>query len=309
MLNFYKTMENKLVQLPKEEEGCWVRVTQPTQEEIEYLVSCLGLDSGFVSASLDEEEASRMEKEDDQTFVVVDVPYRVEDEETTITYITIPLGIIITPKYFVTMSSSETAVIDEIVDGTVRNVETRFRTRFLLIILLRIAQRFLLYLKQIERLSSRMENQFTNSTKNEALIQLLGLEKSLVYFSTSLRANETTLKKLSRGRTLTLYEEDEDLLQDTLIEFNQAIEMSGIYSNILSGTMDAVASIINNNLNAVMKVLTSVTILMTIPTMVFSYYGMNVSGLQIPVWWFPTLISVVTAIVALIILMKFKMFK
>ena len=153
MLNFYKTMENKLVQLPKEEEGCWVRVTRPTQDEIEYLVNRLQLDSGFVSASLDEEEASRMEKEDDQTFVVVDVPYRVEDEETTITYITIPLGIIITPKYFVTISSSETAVIDEIVDGTVRNVETRFRTRFLLIILLRIAQRFLLYLKQIERLS------------------------------------------------------------------------------------------------------------------------------------------------------------
>lgn len=309
MLNFYKTMENKLVQLPKEEEGCWVRVTRPTQEEIEYLVGSLQLDSGFVSASLDEEEASRMEKEDDQTFVVVDVPYRVEDEETTITYITIPLGIIITPKYFVTISSSETAVIDEIVDGTVRNVETKFRTRFLLIILLRIAQRFLLYLKQIERLSSRMESQFTNSTKNEALIQLLGLEKSLVYFSTSLRANETTLKKLSRGRTLTLYEEDEDLLQDTLIEFNQAIEMSGIYSNILSGTMDAVASIINNNLNTVMKVLTSVTILMTIPTMVFSYYGMNVAGLQIPVWWFPTLVSLILALVALVILMKFKMFK
>ncbi len=309
MLNFYKTMENKLVQLPKEEEGCWVRVTRPTQKEIDYLVDRLGLDSGFVSASLDEEEASRMEKEDDQTFVVVDVPYRVEDEETTITYITIPLGIIITPQYFVTISSSETAVIDEFVDGTVRNVETRFRTRFLLIILLRIAQRFLLYLKQIERLSSRMESQFTNSTKNEALIQLLGLEKSLVYFSTSLRANETTLKKLSRGRTLTLYEEDEDLLQDTLIEFNQAIEMSGIYSNILSGTMDAVASIINNNLNAVMKVLTSVTILMTIPTMVFSYYGMNVSGLQIPVWWFPTLVSAVVALVAFLILIKFKMFK
>lgn len=309
MLNFYKTMENKLVQLPQEEEGCWVRVTRPTQKEVDYLVDRLGLDSGFVSASLDEEEASRMEKEDDQTFVVVDVPYRVEDEETTITYITIPLGIIITPQYFVTISSSETAVIDEFVDGTVRNVETRFRTRFLLIILLRIAQRFLLYLKQIERLSSRMESQFTNSTKNEALIQLLGLEKSLVYFSTSLRANETTLKKLSRGRTLTLYEEDEDLLQDTLIEFNQAIEMSGIYSNILSGTMDAVASIINNNLNAVMKVLTSVTILMTIPTMVFSYYGMNVSGLQIPVWWFPTLVSVVVALVAFLILIKFKMFK
>lgn len=308
MLNFYKTVENKLIMLPQEEEGCWISVINPTQEEVEYLTDHLGFDSGFVSASLDEEEASRVEKEDDQTFVVVDVPYRVEDEEATITYITIPLGIIITPNYFVTISSAKTAVIDEIVEGFVKNIETKYRTRFLLTILLRIAQRYLLYLKQIERLSSRMENQFTDSTKNEALIQLLGLKKSLVYFSTSLRSNETTLKKLTRGRVITLYEEDEDLLQDTLIEFNQAIEMSGIYSNILSSTMDTLASIINNNLNGVMKVLTSITILMAIPTMVFSYYGMNVN-LPIPELWFPTLLSVLIALGALGVLIKFKMFK
>ncbi len=308
MLSFYKTVENKLISLPEEEDGCWVSVINPTREEVEYLTGKLCLDTGFVSASLDEEEASRVEKEEDQTFVVVDVPYRVEDEEATITYITIPLGIIVTPKYFVTISSRRTAIIDEIVEGFVKNIETKYRTRFLLTLLLRIAQRFLLYLKQIERLSSQMENQFTDSTKNEALIQLLGLKKSLVYFSTSLRSNETTLKKLTRGRIITLYEDDEDLLQDTLIEFNQAIEMSGIYSNILSSTMDTLASIINNNLNGVMKVLTAITILMAIPTMVFSYYGMNVP-LPIPQVWFPTLLSLVIALGALGILIKFKMFK
>ncbi len=309
MINFYKTIENKSILLPKAEDGCWINVVNPTQEEVTYLTEELKLDSGFVNASLDEEEASHVEKEDDQTFIVVDVPYRLEDEEATITYITIPLGIIITPNYFVTISSAKTAIIDEIIEGFVKNIEIRYRTRFLLTILLRIAQRFLLYLKQIERLSSKMESEFTDSTQNEALIQLLGLKKSLVYFSTSLRSNETTLKKLTRGRVITLYEEDEDLLEDTLIEFNQAIEMTGIYSNILSNTMDTIASIINNNLNGVMKVLTAITILMAIPTMVFSYYGMNVQGLQIPIWWFPTLLSAIIAIVALAILVKFKMFK
>lgn len=309
MLKFYKTIENKLLQIPEEEPGCWIRAVHPTLEETRHLVEDLGLDASFVTAALDEEEPSRVQKEDDQLLVVVDVPYRVEDEEATITYITIPLGIIITPKYFVTISTSITAVIDDIADGIVRNVQTHYRTRFLLTILLRIAQRYLMHLKQIDKLSSHMEAQLNNATKNEALIQILGLEKSLVYFSSSLKANEATLKKISRGRLLTLYDDDEDLLEDTLIEFNQAIEMSSIYGTILSGTMDAFSSIINNNLNTVMKILTSVTVLMTIPTMVFSYYGMNVTGLHFPVWWFPFGISILLAVLAWLILVKLKMFK
>ena len=161
----------------------------------------------------------------------------------------------------------------------------------------------------IERISGSMESQMHGSMKNEALIQLMGLQKSLVYISTSLRSNEATLKRIARGNLVTLYEEDEDLMQDVLIEIRQAMEMAEIYTNILASTMDAYASIISNNLNIVMKVLTSVTVLMTIPTMVFSYYGMNVSGLQVPVWWFPTLVSRVLALAALVLLIKFKMFK
>lgn len=311
VLTYYKTVEGQLVQLPNQEPGCWIRAVAPTSHEIDHLVQDLGLDAGFVAASLDEEEASRIEQEDDQTFVVVDVPYRIEkeDEDDAIGYTTLPLGIIITSDYFVTISSTMSAILDNIAQGGARGIRTQYKTRFLLIILLRIAQRFLLHLRQIDRISGSIESQLNASTKNQALIQILGLEKALVYFSSSLRANETTLKKISRGRLIPLYEDDEDLLEDTLIEFNQAIETTAIYSNILSNTMDAYANIINNNVNVVMKVLTSVTILMTIPTMVFSYYGMNVSGLQMPVWWFPFIISILCAVAALIVLVKLKMFK
>ena len=309
MLKFYKTIEGQILQTNEQEPGCWIRVVSPSVQETEFLTEELGLDVGFVTSSLDEEETSRIEQEGDQTFVVVDVPYRSVDEEGTVSYTTLPLGIIITPTYFVTIGSASTDIIDNIASGRVKGVRTQYRTRFLLTILLRIAQRFLGYLKQIDRLSDDIQSQLSDAAKNEALIQILGLEKSLVYFSSSLRANETTLKKISRGRLLTLYEEDEDLLEDTIIEFNQAIEMTGTYTHILNSTMEAYANIINNNMNVVMKVLTSVTVLMTIPTMVFSYYGMNVSGLHFPVWWFPLLLAVLSALIGLIVLVRTKMFK
>lgn len=264
---------------------------------------------------MDEEELSRTEKEEDQAFVVVDVPYQVEkddeeeEEDQSVVFTTIPLGIIITPDYFVTISTKQSALLDNLASGMVRGVQTKMHTRFLLTILLRIAQRFLVHLKQIDKIAASMESQMHTSMKNEALIQLMGLQKSLVYISSSLRSNEATLKRISRGNLVTLYDEDEDLMQDVLIEIHQAMEMSEIYGNILSSTMDAYASIISNNLNIVMKVLTSVTVLMTIPTMVFSYYGMNVTGLQMPVWWFPTFLSVFLAVIAIALLVKFKMFK
>ena len=189
-----------------------------------------------------------------------------------------------------------------------RNIQTNLKTRFLLMILFRIAVRFLQYLKQIDRISSLTEKQLRKMMKNKELIQLLGLEKSLVYFSTSLKANEVTLEKIHRGRIIKLYEEDQDLLEDVLIEVKQAIEMCSIYTSILSSTMDAFASIISNNLNIVMKVLTSLTVVMAIPTMISSFYGMNVSGLPLPYFWFPLALSAVATIIVSIILVKKKMF-
>ena len=175
--------------------------------------------------------------------------------------------------------------------------------------LLQVAKRFLQYLKQIDKIYNYMERQLYKSQRNKELIQLLDLEKSLVYFNTSLKANEVTLEKILRGRIITLYEEDHDLLEDVLIEVRQAIEMANIYSSIISGMMDAFASVISNNLNVIMKVLTSITILLTIPNIFFSFYGMNVANLPLDqFWWFPLALSGVVILVVAIILKKRDLF-
>ena len=145
--------------------------------------------------------------------------------------------------------------------------------------------------------------------RNKELIQILGLEKSLVYFSTSLKSNEVTLEKILRGRIIKLYDEDEELLEDVIIEVKQAIEMCSIYSNVLSNTMDAFASIISNNLNIVMKVLTALTIVMAIPNMVFGLYGMNVDGLPFPHFWFSMAVAGALVLLCVVILWKKDMFR
>ena len=174
--------------------------------------------------------------------------------------------------------------------------------------MLRIATRFLQYLKQIDKLSDKVERSLRKSMHNEELIQLLDIEKSLVYFSSSLKADEITMEKIMRGRAIKLYDEDQELLEDVLIEIKQAIEMSNIYLNILSGTMDAFASVISNNLNVVMKVLASITLLMSIPTIISSFYGMNVDWLPFPNFWFPTFLAAACMLVAYWILKKKEMF-
>ena len=261
-------------------EGCWINVVGPTPEEIAYLTEELHLDRGFVSAALDEEESSRVEVEDDQTLIIIDTPFAVTEAENTLVYTTMPLGIIVTKSNVVTVCLNEITTVNDIANGVVRNVQTAMKTRFLLTLLLRVAQSFLIRLKHINKLTSQMETELHHSMQNKQLVQMMGLQKSLVYFSTSLKANEITLEKIYRGRVFKLYEEDQDLLEDVLIEFKQAVEMSGTYSSILQETMDAFSSIISNNMNQVMKTLTIVTVLMEIPTMIFSFYGMNMQDLN-----------------------------
>lgn len=308
MLQFFKTIDNQLSAVTVPESGCWISAIAPTESEIETLTS-LGIDSGFVRAALDEEEASRIEQENGQVLVIVDLPIAQKEEEKTIVYSTMPMGIIITDKNIITVCLRENSVVSELEQGIVRGVQTHLRTQFVLLILLRIVTRFVQYLKQIDKISSYSEKQLHKTMRNKELIQLLSLEKSLVYFSTSLKANEVTLEKIHRGRIIRLYEEDEDLLEDVLVEVRQAVEMCGIFTNILSNTMDAFSSIINNNLNIVMKILTSLTVLMAIPTMISGFWGMNVHDLPFPSFWFPvSLAAVLTGLVALI-LMKKGMFK
>lgn len=311
MINFYKTENNQIVSIANFADGCWISAISPTENEISYLVNDLKLDPDFVRSSLDEEESSRIENEDNQTLVIVDMPTMTNEDNNTVHYTTMPIGIIITESNVITISTAPNPVIDDIAKGVVKNVHTQLKTRFLLTLLFRGATRYLMYLKQIDRISSHLESKLHKSMKNQELIELLGLEKSLVYFSTSLKSNEVTLEKILRGRVIKMYDEDQDLLEDVLIEVKQAIEMANIYSSILSGTMDAFASIISNNLNIVMKVLTSITILMAIPTMVFSFYGMNIeNGLFLDQFqWFPLALSVVATGIVAAILVKKNMFK
>ncbi len=313
MLNFYKTEGGQVVRKDRLVPGCWVNVVEPTPQEIEYLTGELGLDQDFVRSSLDEEESSRIEAEaNDQVLVIVDLPVADrQEEDKTILYSTAPMGIILTGDYVVTISVRPQQVVEEMADGRVKNVTTHLRTRFLLSLLFRIATRYLVYLKQIDKISSYTEQQLHKSMRNKELIQLLGLEKSLVYFSTSLKSNEITLEKILRGRIIKLYEDDQDLLEDVLVEVKQAIEMCNIYTSILSGTMDAFASVISNNLNIVMKILASITIVMSIPTIVSSFYGMNISGGGMPLdqfWWFPVALSAALCVAAVVILVKKDMF-
>lgn len=306
MIKFYMTKNGLINEIAAPETGCWISVVEPTEDEVRTLIEDYGLDSGFVKSSLDEEESSRIEKEDDQTLIIVDTPVSSVDNDETLLFYTLPIGIILTEDYVFTISLKSTRIVSEAMNGSIRNLATQMKTRFVLQLLLRIITLFLLYLKQIDKISSSAEQELHNAMQNKLIMQLLELQKSLVYFSTSLKANDVTIEKINRGRVLKLYDEDEDLLDDVLIEIKQAIEMSNIYSTILSSMMDAFASVISNNLNIVMWRLTVITILMAIPTIVYSFYGMNTTGLPFANTLFPTVFSIVLTLIVGFMLMKMK---
>ncbi|WP_294562765.1 magnesium transporter CorA family protein [uncultured Traorella sp.] len=311
MIEFYKTFNNVTKKIAAPEKGCWINVVHPSTEETEYLVNEVKVLPEFVKASLDEEESSHVDYDEDegQTLVIVDYPNADDDPNNkTLLYTTLPLGVVIMKDYIVTISLQENLNIEDMAEGRIKGMNTELKTRFLLLLLLRISQRYLIYLRQIDRESSRTERKLHQSMQNKELIQMLGLEKSLVYFSTSLKSDEVTLNKIMRGKLIKMYEDDQDLLEDVMIEIHQAVEMCNIYSNILSGTMDAFASVISNNLNIVMKVLTVITIVMAIPNIIFSFYGMNVEGLPVAQWWFPTLLAVIACLIATWIFKKKDMF-
>ena len=308
MLTINKTIGGRMTALDSLEPGCWINLTHPNEEELQVVTDLLHVEPDFLRAALDEEETSRIDVEEGQTLIIIDTP-AIEKSESAVVYSTAPLGIIVTEDNIITVSLRESSVIRDFEDGLVRGVSTIKKTSFILHILLRVAKRYLQYLKQIDKIYNHMERQLHKTQRNKELLQLMDLEKSLVYFNTSLKADEVTLEKILRGRIVTLYEEDHDLLEDVLIEVRQAIEMANIYSSIISRMMDAFASVISNNLNVIMKVLTSITILLTIPNIIFSFYGMNVAGLP---WdqffWVPIVIAVVLILVVGYVLKKKDLF-
>lgn len=271
MISIYKTLEEDFVTLDKIEEGCWITAIRPSEEELCRLEEETGIDIDDLRAPLDDEERSRIELEDGYTMILVDIPSLDEKDR----YVTIPLGIYMTKEHIVTVCLEETPVLKAFESRRVREFYTFKKTRFVFQILYRNAVSYLRYLRIIDRKSDQIEEKLHISQKNSELIELLELEKSLVYFTTSLRSNETVLEKLLRTDKVKKYPEDEELLEDVIIENKQAIEMANIYSGILSGTMDAFASVISNNLNVVMKFLSTVTIVLSIPTLIASLFGMN----------------------------------
>lgn len=274
MIEIFKTEEGILQKKDEISEGCWISMTDPLATELLDISVRTNIDIHHLRAPLDEEERARIEVEDEYTIIVVDIPTLEKGHEKD-RYVTIPLGIIVSKDYLITVCLEETPILKFFMDGRVRDFYTYKKTRFILQILYRNATTFLQNLRTIDRKSGEIERKLHISTQNSELIDLLALDKSLVYFTTSLRSNEVVLEKMMKIDSIKRYPEDEDLLEDVIIENKQAIEMANIYSGILSGTMDAFASIISNNQNNVMKFLAAITIVLSIPTMIASFYGMN----------------------------------
>lgn len=276
MLQIFKSTDTGMITLDQVENGAWINLVNPSEKEISYVSESLNIPVEHIKAALDEEERARIEVDDDCTVVLIDTPIPSNKSQEGGVYYTVPLGIIITDKNIVTVSLRENYIIKDFIERRIKSFYTFKKTRFFLQILYKNSKLYLRYLQDIDKTSGLIESRLHRSLRNKELIQLLELEKSLVYFSTSLKSNEMVLEKIQRSNPIKMYPEDSELLDDVIIENKQAIEMANIYSNILSGTMDAYASVISNNLNIVMKFLTSVTILLSIPTMVASFFGMNV---------------------------------
>ena len=281
MLKIYNTELNsyEMEEVNEYRKGSWINLVNPSEQEIADVCANLEIKDDFIRYALDYEEKARIDvEEDDNTILfVIDTP-TVEKREDTHMYTTVPLGmIIVRDDFFITVSLRTNKIIKDIEKGKVKHVQTYKKSRFLLKIFFENSARFLSYLKQINKESEIAEHILKSSTRNEELLKMMNLEKGLVYFQTSLKSNELVMEKTMRGKIIKLYEEDEDILDDAIVENRQAIEMAKIYNDILNSTMDTYASIISNNLNDVMKFLTSITIILAVPTLISSFWGMNVA--------------------------------
>lgn len=292
MLTYYRSIGGKLNIVDRFTVGCWVDVQRPSAEELAIVSRETGIEIDYLSYPLDPDERSRFEREDGQLLIIMQTSYRL-GEDSDIPFDTVPLGIMHTDHCLVTVCAQENPVVRDIVSGLMKTVHTAKKNRLTLQLFLRNAQRFLIDVRQINKQVDRAEDRLESSTQNKELLELLRLEKSLVYFITALKANELMMERVKRDRIFEMYEEDADLLDDVLIENLQAIEMVGIASNILTSMSGTFASVINNNVNQVVKLLTVTTILVAIPTLITGVFGMNV---PIPLQERPYMFIVVLAL-------------
>ena len=311
MFKMYNTdlITNITEEVTEYKRGNWINMIAPSDDEIKTVCENIKIQEDFIRYALDPEERARIDYEEDDgtTLILADVPI-IEKDEDQKEYSTIPVGfIIVRDEYFITVSLMENQVIRRMNPMKNKSVATYKKSRLVLQCLYVNSEIYLNLLKKIKRETEIAEKELRQTRKNKSLLRLLSLEKSLVYFTTSLKANEVVMERMNRGKVIKLYEEDEDLLEDVLIENKQAMEMSKIYSDILSGVMDAYSSIISNNLNGVMKILTAITIIISVPTMISSFWGMNVKvPMQDNPWGFAIILiaSILIGIIVTIILKR-----
>lgn len=275
MLRIFKTVNDLLVPQDTPGRDCWINLYMPTEAELTKVSEATGIPWDFLADPLDADERARIEADDDILLIVIQAPIH-NDANDRIPYITMPIGIIITPEYVVTVCRSSQDLVSQLLTIRPKNISTYERMGFALNILQRAATHYLQALKELYRMTNEAEESLYQAMRNKELIHLLTINKSLVYFVTSLEANEMTMNRLLHSRLISLSEEESDLLEDAITENRQAIGMATVYSGILSGMSDAFASIISNNMNTVMKMLTGVTIILMIPNIITSTYGMNI---------------------------------
>ncbi len=312
MITLYKTDNGKLRELDHYESDIWIKVTSPSNEEANLIADMYGIDIDHVKAALDNDESARIEIEDDYTLILVDIPVgerRGEHNE----YTTMPLGIILCDSVLITICARETAILKSFIQKRVKEFSTKKRMRFLYQILYYNAVEYQIALRKIDKKRTQIESHISEVQEDSELIELHELESNLVYFATALRADGLILERLTRYSRIKQYPEDKELLEDVIIENKQAIEMTQIYRDIISGTRELLSTVINNRLNNVMKYLASITIVMSIPTIISGLYGMNVSSEGMPlsgsVWGFGIICGATLLIcaVTLLVLKKRKM--
>ena len=305
MVKYYKTDDRKIHEESGPADGVWIDMYNPTIAEGEEIAKRLGIDISDLLAPLDDEESSRIELEDGYTLILVDIP-ALEIRHDKEAYTTIPLGIILANDMIITVCSEETPILQAFVNGRVKEFSTKKKLRFVYQILFRIASYYQVNLRIIDKKRTEIEERIDDNTKDVDLIDLHALESTLVYFATSLRANAVVLDRLTRYKRLEQYPDDKELLGDVIVENQQAIEMTTIYRDIINGTRDLMSSVIDNRLNNVMKTLTSITLVMGIPTLVSGIYGMNVSSIPLATTQYSfgliCLLIVIICIVLLVIL-------
>ncbi len=281
MVKYYKTDDRKIHEEHAIQTGVWVQMVNPSVAEGQMVADALGVDIEDVLAALDEEESSRIELQDGYTLILVDIP-SIEIRHEKESYTTIPLGIIITADEIVTVCTEDTPVLQAFLNNRVKEFSTKKKLRFVYQILYRIAVLYQSDLRIIDKMRTEIEERVGDDTEEVDLIALHELESTLVYFATSLRANGVVLDRLTRYKRLEQYPEDKELLGDVIVENKQAIEMTGIYRDIINGTRELLSSVIDNRMNSIMKSLTVITLIMAIPTVISGIYGMNVNAKWVP---------------------------